>query len=400
MSDEGPPLTLDQVRAAAAVGRLPDLANQLVADHRWSSLEVLLTMAATPNIPLPDVSHALQALVDALDQLPEADRKEAARELREAELHAATALARRADVQPLTDRHRRGLRAAAGLFAALGETRRAAELFEKAGDEVRAAEAWGELGDLDRMEACLARDEQRRAERLRATDLRRRFDILFSAGERLAAVNAAAGLVATDLDSQDLLTRAREIGARLRRGRAVSLRLGDGRVLRVAALPAVIGREPTVELPVREPTVSRRHARLSHGDDDMITVEDAGSRGGTCLGGFRVAGRLPLRDEGELQLGTGCKLRFRARPPQGLLLEGVEGLDRDYLAAVGPDPVEIGGLLGVATPVRISFADGVARLERPVGASLQVGGHLVGHRCDLLQGESIESPDGLRLEVL
>jgi hypothetical protein len=36
MSDEGPPLTLDQVRAAAAVGRLPELANQLVSDHRWS----------------------------------------------------------------------------------------------------------------------------------------------------------------------------------------------------------------------------------------------------------------------------------------------------------------------------------------------------------------------------
>jgi hypothetical protein len=124
--------------------------------------------------------------VDALEQLPENDRKEAVRELREAELHAATALARRADVQPLTDRHRRAMRASAGLFAALSETRRAAELFEKAGDDIRAAEAWGELGDLDRMEVCLARDEQRRTERLRVTDLRRRFEMLFSAGERLA----------------------------------------------------------------------------------------------------------------------------------------------------------------------------------------------------------------------
>jgi hypothetical protein len=399
MSDEGPPLTLDQVRAAAAVGRLPELAHQLVSDHRWSALEVLLTMAATPTIHLPDVTHALQALVDALEQLPESDRKEAARELREAELHAATALARRADVQPLTDRHRRAMRAAAGLFATLAETRRAGELFEKAGDEIRAAEAWGELGDLDRMEACLARDEQRRTERLRVTDLRRRFEMLFSAGERLAAVNAALTLPASDLDSQDLVGRARETGDRLRRGRAVSLRLGDGRVLRVAALPAVIGREPTVELPVREPTVSRRHTRLSE-MDGQVTVEDAGSRGGTCLAGFRVAGRLPLRDAGELQLGANCRLRFRPRPPLGVVLEGVDGLDRDYLAVVAPDPVEIGSLLGLTAPLQVSFAEGVARLERPQGVSFRVGGQLIGHRCDLLQGEWLESDDGLRIEVL
>jgi hypothetical protein len=249
------------------------------------------------------------------------------------------------------------------------------------------------------MEACLARDEQRRAERLRVTDLRRRFEILFSAGERLAAVNAIAGLTPADLDSQELVTRARETGDRLRRGRAVSLRLGDGRVLRVAALPAVIGREPTVELPVREPTVSRRHARLSE-MDGLVTVEDAGSRGGTCLGGFRVAGRLPLRDEGELQLGAGCKLRFRARATSGLVLEGVEGLDRDALAVVGADPVEIGSLVGVGGPLQVSFAEGVARLERPAGISLRVAGHLVGRRCDLLAGERVESDDGLQIEVL
>jgi hypothetical protein len=231
------------------------------------------------------------------------------------------------------------------------------------------------------------------------TDLRRRFEMLFSAGERLAAVNAALALPASDLDSQDLVGRARETGARLRRGRAVSLRLGDGRVLRVAALPAVIGREPTVELPVREPTVSRRHARLSE-MDGQVTVEDAGSRGGTCLAGFRVAGRLPLRDAGELQMGTSCKLRFRPRPPLGLVLEGVEGLDRDYLAVVAPDPVEIGSLLGLTAPLQVSFAEGVARLERPVGISLAIGGQLIGHRCDLLQGEWLESEDGLRIEVL
>jgi hypothetical protein len=48
----------------------------------------------------------------------------------------------------------------------------------------------------------------------------------------------------------------------------------------------------------------------------------------------------------------------------------------------------------------VSFAEGVARLERPVGISLAIGGQLIGHRCDLLQGEWLESEDGLRIEVL
>ena len=212
-------------------------------------------------------------------------------------------------------------------------------------------------------------------------------------------MNAAAGVPPADLDSQDLLLRARETGARLRRGRAVSLRLADGRVLRVAALPAVIGRDPSVELPLREPTVSRRHARLSE-MDGLITLEDAGSRSGTCLGGLRVAGRLPLRGDGEIQLGASCRLQFRSRTPLGLVLEATEGLDRGHVAVVAPDPVEIGALIGLSTPLQVSFAEGVARFERPAGNTFRVGGQLVGPRCDLLQGEAMESTDGLRVEIL
>ena len=88
------------MRAAAAVGRLPELARQLVADRRWSSLEVLLSIAATPSLPLEDVVAALSAVLAGLGELPEADAKEAALELRQAQLHAASALARRADRCP------------------------------------------------------------------------------------------------------------------------------------------------------------------------------------------------------------------------------------------------------------------------------------------------------------
>ena len=399
MSDEGSPLSLEQVRAAAAVGRLPELARQLVADRRWSSLEVLLAIAATPSLPLEDVVAALSAVLQGLNELPEADAKEAALELRQAQLHAALALARRADRSPLTERERGGLRASAGLLAGLGELRRAAELFERAGDDVRAAETWGALGELDRMESCLAREETRRHARLRIAEARRSFDSLSTAGERCAAVRIALELGETDLDSHDLLVRGRQMEARLCRGRTLSLRLADGRVLGLAGLPAILGRDPTVEIPVREPTVSRHHARLCS-EGAVTAIEDLGSRGGTRLGGYPLAGRLPLRGSGEIQLGAACVLRYRAIEDTLLELRGKSGLDREHWTLVGEGTLNLGPALGLPAPLTVSFSSGVARLERPLELPLRVDGQLVGRGCDLLHGDRIETPGGDKLEVL
>jgi hypothetical protein len=402
MSEEGPPLSLEQARSAATAGRLPDLTAQLVADRRWSSLEVVLTLASTPSVPIEEVASALRSLLEALTTLSEGDRKEAEVELRQAYLHAATSLARRSQNQPLTARDRTGLTIAAGLFAALGELRRAATLYETAGDDAHAADAWGALGELEKMEACLGREEDRRNARLRSTDLRRRFEVLFAAGARQAALEAVADLGATDLDSQDLLTRARAIATRLRRGLGVSLRLVDGRILRVAGLPAALGRDPAVEIPVREPTVSRRHARLL-AEDQLILLEDAGSRSGTLLSGQRVGGRVPLRGEGEIALGGSCRLRFH-QIGTGLLLEGLGGLDRDHLSLSAAGEVDLSPVLGAGCGLRLDFGDRsdlkVARLLGTVGEPLRVDGQLVGQSCDLLAGERVETVRGLRLEVL
>jgi hypothetical protein len=402
VSDEGPPLSLEQARNAASAGRLPDLTAQLVADRRWSSLEVVLTLAATPSVAIDDVAAALRSLLEALTLLPESDRKEAEVELRQAYLHAATSLARRSQNQPLTARDRTGLTIAAGLFAALGELRRAAGLYETAGDDVRAADAWGALGELERMEAALARDEAGREARLRSVQLRRRFEVLEAAGERRQAVELAAELPSTDLDSQDLVRRARTLQSRLRRGRAVSLRLGDGRVLRVAGLPAALGRDPAVELPLREPTVSRRHARLVQGegtDAGLVLLEDCGSRSGTRLGGLRLAGPVPLRGQGELSLGASCRLRF-SQHGDSVLLEGTGGLDRDHLSLAGPGEVDLTPALGAGCGLRVSFEAGTARLLASPGEALRSQGQLVGPVCDLLAEERLETARGLKLEVL
>ena len=404
MSDEALPLTLDQIRAAAAVGRLPELAQKLLVDERWTSLEVLLAATATPTLPLEDATSAVRALLDAVAVLPEPRRRAAAVELRLSGLHTATALARRADKTPLTARERGGLRAAAGLFAQAQDLRRAAELYEKAGEEASAAEAWGALGELERMEACLGREEAQRQRRQRGADARRAFETLAAAGERRAAIRALAsaldgGAATEDLDRHGLRAAARELELRLCRGRGVSLRLPDGRVLRAACAPALLGREASADLPLREPTVSRRHAAIVAAEGRLL-FEDAGSRSGTRVGAAVLAGRLPLEGEGELAIGASCLLRFRGLAPGLVELRVARGLDRDFWALVGVNRIE----LGVAAPelgaLSVGFAEGGPRLLRPLDAAVRVGGQLVGLACDLAHGDQLDLPGGLRLEVL
>jgi hypothetical protein len=400
MSEDGPLLSLDQVRAAAAVGRLPELAHQLVADRRWSSVEVLLTMAGTASLPLEEITEALRALLDAVSALPEKQRRAVANDLQDAHSHAAAALARRADrPPPLTDRERSALAVAATLYAGLAEMRRAAELFEKAGDDTRAADAWGALGELEQMEICLEREEVRRRGRLTTAEARRRFEVLVAGGERRAALAAAASLPETDLDSQDVRARARQLEARLCRGRGVSLRLPDGRVLRLAAAPALLGRDPGAEVPVREPTVSRRHALLLE-QSGALALQDAGSRRGTLIGGVPLGAPVTLRGEGELALGLGCPLHYREVGAGCIELRGTRGLDRDLWALVGVGRVALPAVLPEMAVADIEFGEGTARLLRTAPAPIRVDGQLVGKACDLLHGDRLELPGGLRLEVL
>jgi hypothetical protein len=414
MIDDESPLSLEGIRTASAAGRLPDLARRLVAERRWSSIDVLLNTATATGLSLDESAIALVALCEALTALPPTDQKEAFAELHTAELRAARALVRRSEREPLTETDRAGLGAAAALCLIGGDATRAATLYEKAGDDERAAEIWGSLGELEKMEACLGRQERQQGQRRRLREARRQFETLFAAGDRAAAItlglqlrNPVAEVHAGDStltgDAFALVQAAQRAHDRLCRGRAVTLRLGDGRLLRVAALPAGLGRDPETELPVRDPTVSRRHARLVDGGAGNVAIEDAGSRAGTRLAGFPIAGAIPLGAAGELALGATCRLQFEllaAGDELGarVVLRGEQGLDRGLWAVAGPGPVVIGDLIaaGAAAQVAIDFASGVARLQRPTGLSMRVDGHLIGPGCDLLRGDVIEAEAGTK----
>ncbi|GAC1524351.1 MAG: hypothetical protein NVS3B10_23790 [Polyangiales bacterium] len=65
----------------------------------------------------------------------------------------------------------------------------------------------------------------------------------------------------------------------------------------------VIGRSAECQLSLDDPLVSRRHALLLVGDDEVF-VEDAGSRNGVLVNGQRIVARFKLRDGDRVQIGA------------------------------------------------------------------------------------------------
>ena len=80
-----------------------------------------------------------------------------------------------------------------------------------------------------------------------------------------------------------------------------------------------IGRDPQCDIPVDNPIVSWRHARITRAPEGMY-VEDLSSRNGTYVGGIRVTGRVLVKPGEEIGLGS---IRFQ-------LLENGELAQRDY----------------------------------------------------------------------
>jgi hypothetical protein len=61
-----------------------------------------------------------------------------------------------------------------------------------------------------------------------------------------------------------------------------------GRLVILRGAPLVIGREPTVDVVVDEPSVSRTHARLEPRPNGVYRLTDLGSSNGTYVNGVRL----------------------------------------------------------------------------------------------------------------
>jgi hypothetical protein len=220
----------------------------------------------------------------------------------------------------------------------------------------------------------------------------RSFDTLLTAGERRLAVATAASLPPGVAEAGTARELAARIESRLVRGRGVTLRVRGGAAARFASLPATLGRDPLAEVTLRDPGVSRRHAIIRRAEDDALVIEDLGSRGGVYVAGARLGGAIPLRGEGELALGATTPLRYAAEPGSRLALRGVSGLDRDLVAILGPDPLDLFAAFALEGVRGLSIEVGAAgpRLLRRSDVAVRVDGHFVGPGCDLLHGDVVE----------
>ncbi len=402
--------TFEPTPAPSAISDKRDLialVARLARDRSWNTLTALFVSIGTgdeiAHTTLADLESAARLIGDTLaaGAAPRKPRGWQADEMRALRLAVAEALLAHTAHPPLAELERRALERAAVLFDLGGDHRRAALAFEELGADTRAAAAWGALGDLERLEAAHAREAQRTSARRGAGDLLRRFEVLLTGGERLAALAAIAVVTGVE-EAATVRQQAIDIERRLCRGRALGLRAPGGPWLRVAVLPTEIGRDPAAGVPLRDPSISRRHALLdADADAGAITVEDAGSRGGIFLGGARIdAGvRLPLRGAGQLALGPTTGLRFQATPAS-VSFEGSSGLDRGLRALVGAAPLSLAALFPAAEGLAIEIVGGLVRLARRRDLAVRVDGHFIGPGCDLLHGDVIEVPGaGLRLEV-
>ncbi|PZF95400.1 FHA domain-containing protein [Micromonospora endophytica] len=77
---------------------------------------------------------------------------------------------------------------------------------------------------------------------------------------------------------------------------------------RLRRQPQVIGRDPTVDIVVRDPHLSRRHAEIRL-TGEGVCVTDLGSTNGTWVNGGRASGSTRLADGDVIRLGR-TELRF------------------------------------------------------------------------------------------
>lgn len=107
----------------------------------------------------------------------------------------------------------------------------------------------------------------------------------------------------------------------------------QGKVLKLER-DGVFGREPTVDYPVEDPTVSRRHAQVLRVPDGWL-LRDLGSANGTEINGARLVGDRVLREGDVLSLGR-VTLSFSAQLAGTVRAAGPVAVER----TVQPLPME------------------------------------------------------------
>jgi pSer/pThr/pTyr-binding forkhead associated (FHA) protein len=156
----------------------------------------------------------------------------------------------------------------------------------------------------------------------------------------------------------------------------------------------VIGRSADCQLSLDDPLVSRRHALLLVGDDE-VSVEDAGSRNGVTLNGQRITGRARLRDGDKITIGAQEMTlaavieggQRKGQTARDLTVQGPVTMVSMPAAAKSTPP----DIVDVTPPPRIAVAPEEMTIDRPKrGEALKLLGGVADKALQLGNPESAE----------
>lgn len=280
----------------------------------------------------------------------------------------------------------------------------AAAAFELLGDDQGAANALRDAGELERMEAALAREEQRWVGKHAEEDHAAQAELCWTLGQRDAALQELRAALASAAEQGGTETPQRE---RLRR----RLQERDAQVLTAGRVtvrceprggpvetctyagtsPLWIGRGAECHLVLRDNGISRKHACIKLGapGTPLFLLSDQGSRNGTTLNQVPIAAELPLRGEGEVGIGEHCALTYQVQGA-ALRLAVRRGMDRGLLLWASAQPLQVAG-------AELRFVDGRPLLSAT--GEVRLNDKRVPPTVQLARGDTLDLESG-RLVVL
>jgi pSer/pThr/pTyr-binding forkhead associated (FHA) protein len=125
-------------------------------------------------------------------------------------------------------------------------------------------------------------------------------------------ITAALALVAV-LAARPRIRTAADIGAVTPMKVEIEIFEHGSSRIQTLTTPFEVGRTREAELFLRDPEVSRRHARLES-QNRVLYVEDLASSNGTFLNGHRITETIELREDDTVDVGTTRLVMRSVRP--------------------------------------------------------------------------------------
>ena len=104
----------------------------------------------------------------------------------------------------------------------------------------------------------------------------------------------------------------------------------SGRAYDLVEDEVIVGRDENCQIVLDDDSISRRHARLAL-DDDTYVIEDLSSKNGTYVNDERTDGKVPLRPDDRIEIGTTV---FRYRSSHSRAYESEEILHTRVLCSI------------------------------------------------------------------